>query len=292
MRQSTWFKVECTLRNPQSDIDEVLWEWVSDYECLGIEASLDNTRITLFFPTEAHAQTVASQLNEWLRSVGCSDAVSFVVEQVQKANWNEEWKKHFRPTPVGESFVILPPWENADSFKSVGRVPIVIEPGMAFGTGTHATTQLCLRLLESLECQNRSVLDVGTGSGILAIAASLRGAAWCLGIDIDPDIIENAAKNIELNSIPTSKVSIVVGQLDTLTRDPRFDIILCNMLHHEAEPILDNMINLITENGYFCLSGYLQTEAPRVEADVLSKGLIILQRDSIDEWAALLARRG
>lgn len=289
MSQSKWFKVECQLPQPLPELDELVWQWVADYDCLGTEIREDNTAIVLFFALEQSAMAVAKCLPVWLRDLGNVVAENIKIIEVTKTNWNEAWKQYFLPTRVGKCFVVLPPWEAPTAQDlSEGRLCLYIEPGMAFGTGTHATTQLCLRLLETIDLTDSTVLDIGTGSGILAIAARKRGARWCIGIDHDPDIRENAAKNLQLNGISQEDVAIIVGRPHDLKISSPFDVVLCNMLYHEAEPLFPLIKNYLRQDGLLCLSGFLSGEEQRVKHELAKLGFRPVQNDTEEEWAAAL----
>lgn len=289
MSQEKWFKVECRLPQPLPQLDELVWQWVADYDCLGAEIRDDNTAIVLFFAQEENAMAVAECFPFWLKEVGNVVAENINILEFAKINWNEAWKQYFLPTRVGKCFVVLPPWESPTAEDlSEGRLCIYIEPGMAFGTGTHATTQLCLRLLETIEVVRCTVLDIGTGSGILAIAARKRGARWCLGIDHDADIIENAAKNLKLNGFSQDDVAIIVCRLQDLRISTPFDLVLCNMLYHEADPLFPLIRSYLRPGGLLCLSGYLCSEEAHVKRKLAKFGFHPVRNDKEEEWAAAL----
>jgi ribosomal protein L11 methyltransferase len=290
MRQTRWTAIEIVFEAPCPEFEERVWEILGDWQCEGIETVEEGIRFRVYLATDNFGPDLLEELRLWLNRSGLPAVRPLSCSQIEKRNWNEEWKKSFRPTPVGSRFLILPPWEADASLPGAQRVRIIIEPGMAFGTGTHATTQLCLGLLEKLPMQNARLLDVGTGSGILAIAAARLAASWCVGIDVDPEIIENAATNLRLNAVGPPQVEIVVGHLQDL-RVTQFDVVLCNMLFHNARPLLPYFPEFLRPGGTLAFSGYLREEASDVEKAIADTGFAITQRATQDEWAALLAVR-
>ncbi len=279
-----------TFAAPQRDLDETLWEILADVNCLGLETAENETIFRLTFPAESDTEHITRTLLQWLNERGFSIPTAIHKSIITKKNWNEMWKQFFVPVKVGSKFVILPPWEKQTAAFHPERIVIFIEPGMAFGTGTHATTQLCLTLMEKIPMEGKRVLDLGTGSGILAIAAALCGASWCLGVDIDPDIIENAAENLRLNNIPRGTVEILVGRADTL-RPSNFDVILCNMLLDNFRGLIPLLPHFSHSGTLLALSGFLAAESQTAKTLVESAGFIVSHYENEAEWAALLASR-
>src|SRR5690606_18302013 len=135
-----------------------------------------------------------------------------------RENWHDAWRQYFRPVEISSRTVIVPSWEEhlAKAYEELGKLVLRIEPGMAFGTGTHATTQLCVRIAERLVRPGDTVLAAGTGSAFLAIAAAKLGVKHVLGFDLDPDVIDNAADNPRLNNVAEGLVDIQIVPLEEL----------------------------------------------------------------------------
>ncbi|MGC8740380.1 MAG: 50S ribosomal protein L11 methyltransferase [Candidatus Sumerlaeaceae bacterium] len=290
MNSMTWQYIELVFNSSQAGLDEVFWEILTELECQGIESDIPGTKFRLFFPAEINAEHICSEIIQWLNKRGYKELVAIHAQKIAKRNWNDEWKKYFVPVEVGSRFLVLPPWEVEAGLPRSGRIPIVIEPGMAFGTGTHATTQLCLSLMEKIPLEDKRVLDIGTGSGILAIAAALSGAAWCLATDIDSDVIENVAENLHLNHLAFKKVSVVIARLESL-RPTEFDVVVCNMLLSNFEPLAELVPRFCCPGGLLCLSGFLASESEVAKTRVKQLGFEITHSEKNDEWAALLARK-
>lgn len=215
-------------------------------------------------------------------------------KQIADQNWMEAWKQHYKPIRIGERLVIVPAWmESPDP----GRIVIRIDPGMAFGTGTHPTTQLCLELLEKAMLDVRvsnneyRVIDVGCGSGILSIAALKLGAKSALGVDIDAGSIQNARENADTNGIGEELI-LGVGSVREIM-DGQFPfrqapLVLANIL----APVIVRLFNaglaeLIDEGGVIILSGILQDQEQSVVESAQAKGLRLNDRQQMGDWVAL-----
>ncbi|HEX5808301.1 MAG TPA: 50S ribosomal protein L11 methyltransferase [Anaerolineales bacterium] len=215
-------------------------------------------------------------------------------KQIADQNWMEAWKQHYKPIRIGERLVIVPAWmESPDP----SRIAIRIDPGMAFGTGTHPTTQLCLELVEKAILDFRvpnngfRVIDVGCGSGILSIAALKLGATSALGVDIDAGSIQNARENAETNGIGEELV-LGVGSVREIM-DGQFPfhqapLVLANIL----APVIVRLFNaglaeLIDEGGAIILSGILQEQEQSVVEAAQAKGLRLKARKQMGDWVAL-----
>ena len=214
--------------------------------------------------------------------------VSMTVERVQEQNWAEAWKEFFTPVPVGEHFLVLPPWLRDEP---TSRIPILIEPKMAFGTGHHATTALCLETVSLLFARGvirpgMRFLDLGTGSGILGLACAKLGLSG-VGLDIDPTAVDNALENRELNAIAPEIFTIARGGIEAAGTG--YDLVLANIL---AAPLRDMAREIVSAlarpGGLLVLSGMLDIQADSVEAVYRNLGLPAPERLARDEWVALI----
>ncbi len=215
-----------------------------------------------------------------------------VYKQIADQNWMEAWKQHYKPILIGERLVIVPAWMDSPD---PNRVAIKIDPGMAFGTGTHPTTQLCLEFMEAIVGADGhpplSVIDVGCGSGILSIAAIKLGAKSALGVDIDTDSIVNARENAKTNSIGDELI-LGVGSVQEIL-DGKFPfrkapIVVANILAPVIVRLFDRgLAELIEDNGAIILSGILQKQAQSVIEAAQAKGLRMNERKQMRDWVAL-----
>jgi ribosomal protein L11 methyltransferase len=217
-----------------------------------------------------------------------------VYQQIADQNWMEAWKKNYRPIPVGKKLVIVPAWLKSPDPQ---RIPIRIDPGMAFGTGTHPTTQLCLELLEAAfdEARPARVMDIGCGSGILSIAALKLGAKQVLGVDIDLQSVKNSRENAELNGIGEE---LLLGQGSVAeVQDGRFPfesapLILVNILAPIIVRLFDaGLADLCDPGGAIILSGILADQEERVAKTAAARGLRLNDRRQMGDWVALMMRR-
>lgn len=197
------------------------------------------------------------------------------------------WMEHFRPTQVSERIMIHPPWDQGDE-----RVPVRIEidPGMAFGTGTHETTRLCLQAIDARgDLKGNTVLDVGMGSGILSIAAAKLGATHVYGMDIDADSTREAIRNAHTNGVG-DRCSFRTGELDA--REPAADLVIANILPHVLIAISDALIAHMRPKGSLILSGILLSEAAKVESHFRAAGLQPVDTLTHNDWCALVFTHG
>jgi len=209
---------------------------------------------------------------------------------VSAEDWSSSWKVHFKPLRVGKRLLIVPTWE--DVTKLPGDLVIRIDPGMAFGTGGHETTRLCLEMLESVMEDGPlltvpSLLDLGTGSGILAMAAALLGAGRILALDIDSDAVVVARENLVLNQL-SDQVECGTVPLESLTE--RFDIILANILAEELVRLAPFLSDRLQPGGSLILSGILAEKEQLVRQGFDSQPLKYCKTASADEWVAMLYR--
>jgi ribosomal protein L11 methyltransferase len=215
-------------------------------------------------------------------------------------NWMEAWKERYKPIPIGKKLIIVPAWlESPDA----SRISIKIDPGMAFGTGTHPSTQLCLELIEEnfdkLSMANRqslTVIDVGCGSGILSIGALKLGAVFALGVDIDEASVKASRENADSNDIAPERFAIGQGSVTEIC-EGRFPIrqaplVLVNIL----APIIVRLFgialaDLVAQGGVLILSGILEGQAELVQSAAEEQGLTFVEERRLGEWVALTCRR-
>jgi ribosomal protein L11 methyltransferase len=205
-------------------------------------------------------------------------------------DWSREWRRGLRPRPLGR-VVVAPSWTSAEVRD--GYIVLKIDPVMAFGTGEHATTRGCLRLLGEYVLPGDRVLDVGTGSAILAIAAARLGAASVLAVESDPDAIENAQDNVARNeATPTVRIDCALVD-DAYLADAgagAFDLILANVLSGVLMPLLPSFREALAEDGRLLLSGILETEADAMIEAAERAGFALQTEDLEDEWWSALLR--
>lgn len=201
--------------------------------------------------------------------------------------WTDVWKKYFKPFHAGTHLVVKPTWEPYDP-EPEDKI-IEIDPGMAFGSGTHETTGMCLSLLEEMISGGEEVIDVGTGSGILAIGAALLGAGHVLAIDIDPDAVRVAEENVQHNHV---EAAVSVQQGDLLKRVSAVcDICVANIISDVIISFAAPLLSHIRPGGLFICSGIVSMRSDEVQQALTDAGYEILRKESRGEWTAFLSRR-
>ena len=227
-----------------------------------------------------NALEAVEYLKEHLTAANIENSVESI--GVNDADWNENWKKYFYTTEIGEKLVIVPSWESYDNKN--GRVVLNIDPGAAFGTGTHATTSLCLSLLESHIKNGTKMLDIGTGSGILAIASSLLGAETAIGVDIDAQSVKTAKENAEINKVE-NKCEFIVGDLaDKISG--KYDVICANIVADVIIKLFDNVKDFMTDDGVLIISGIIDIRKDDVLNSAAAHGFKIAEENYKDNWCA------
>ena len=210
-----------------------------------------------------------------------------LVTEIEDEDWNEKWKSFFQPIKVTKNIVIKPSWRNY--WKKDDEIVIELDPGMAFGTGTHASTRLCLQAIEEMTQEmpvtaDSSLLDVGTGSGILAIAAALLGIQQVLGIDIDLQAVACAKKNAAVNAVAEQ----VLFESTPLHKIPGlFSTVVANILPQTLIDMKDDLIGHLKPSGYLILSGIIQERARDV-MEAFSRELSFKKETQEDEWSCLI----
>lgn len=220
----------------------------------------------------------------WDTSLGRLYAEDRVVDD---RDWKDKWKEFFKPMKVTEKLVIKPTWE---SYEKVGDEKVIeIDPGMAFGTGTHETTSLCLELIETYLKKNQRVLDIGCGSGILSIAAALLGSGPVLGVEIDPDAVRTARENVQANGVK----DIVTIQEGDLAKDVegKASLIAANLMAPLVIRLAPAAAEHLEEKGVFISSGILLEKRKEVEDAICQAGFRILEVREKGEWCAIAAEK-
>jgi len=267
------------------------WDYVDEnlMELLEIE-----TCIIVYLDSKPEGFATFEKIRQEMARLKNDDAEGvlgrLLVEQIAVSDdtWKENWKEFFKPLRISDRIVIKPTWEPYQKEKS-DDIVINIDPGMAFGTGTHETTAMCIRLLEKhIEPDVDDVLDIGCGSGILAIAASLLGARTCIGIDIDPVAVKVSYENIVLNGL-ADKISVFEGDL---AKDIEFkaDIVVANLVAELVITLASDIAKHLKGKKAFISSGILIEKQEAVAEALRENGFEILEILNEGDWAAICAR--
>lgn len=215
---------------------------------------------------------------------------------LREEDWATSWQKYYQPIPVGRRVYIVPDWMRGQAVPE-GRTPLYLNPGLTFGTGAHPTTQLCLELLEQVLRPGDRVLDLGCGSGILAIAALALGASQAVGVDIDPKAADVAFENAALNGIGPDRLAVYAGDvlhdraLAARLNPGGSQVVLANIVADVIIPLAPQVPGLLEEDGVFLCSGIIDTRTQEVEAALKQAGLTLIRKREKNGWAALEAKR-
>ncbi len=202
---------------------------------------------------------------------------------IKQEDWEKGWKAYYHPIDIGKRLAVVPSWQEYET----ERVKIILDPGMAFGTGTHETTALCLSILDEIIKGGERVLDIGTGSGILAIAAIKLGAKNALGVDIDPMCVRVASENARINEI-NDKFDVKIGDLSKQVSG-KYNVICANIVANAIKELVAFIPPLLCDNGLFIASGIIDTRCDEVVNAVIDAGLHINEIKHDGGWVALIS---
>lgn len=272
------------------------WDYVDEELAQRME---NISQIRLYIEHDAHAPERISALKSELsgfrtQTPECElGTLEVTLENLQEEDWENSWKQYYQPIPIGQRLLIVPQWlhpENPDQ-----RIPVVLDPGMIFGTGAHASTQMCLKALESQIRGGEQVIDLGSGSGILSIAALLLGAEASTGVDIDPKAEDIARENAALNGLTAPRFVAVTGNvigdrsmMEQLSRHP-YDVVLANIVADVIIPLAPVVPHFLKEDGVFVCSGILNTRLSEVLTALDSAGLRLIHQEEQNDWCCLTA---
>lgn len=267
-----------------SDLETSAWEIAHidliDEELLGKDRA--NSVIHIYISECDNAAEALEFLKERLNA----EKIPFKVgnAQVEDTDWNENWKKYFHPIEIGEKLAVVPSWEKYENKDN--RTILSIDPGAAFGTGTHATTSLCLQLLQGFVDNSTDMLDIGCGSGILALASVLLGGKTAFGVDIDAQSVKTAKENAEINGI-SDKANFAVGDLTEVVNG-KYQVICANIVADVIIRLLPNVGEFMTEGGVLIVSGIIDIRKDDVLKAVYDNGFKIADEKYKDNWCAFV----
>ena len=267
----------------------LIWQYINAqvwdaYEFPEDVLQAERATVRAYFPLSENIKLTLDQLNERLKQLSLPFNLYF--QEVDDEAWANSWKKYFKPIEVGE-FLIKPTWENLK--EKTDKKIIEIDPGMAFGTGTHPTTALVLELLSRYVSPGKIVADVGTGSGILAIAAALLGAQKVYALDIDPVAVKIAKENVLLNKMEQKVTVLENDLLAGLTFE--VDIIIANIIAAVIKELAPDAFHKLKPGGIFIGSGIILERELEVIDKLKQSGFKIVERLNRGEWALVVGRK-
>ena len=271
---------------PDPDKPGVYWEL---YDKKLLENMPEDVVVKGWFEQDSDVDETVAALKEQLQMYAAMDlgvdlgSLKIDQDNVKDEDWAEEWKKYYKPFRIGSHLVVKPTWE--DYAVQPDDLVIELDPGMAFGTGTHETTNMCMQLLERYLADGMRVMDVGTGSGILAIAAAKLNAKDILAIDIDPDAVKVAKENVALNGVE-EQIRVVVGDLCKSEAMP-CDLAVANIVADAICMLAGPMTRHLEKDGLLICSGIIREKEQQVMDAALEAGYTLHDRIEKGEWVAL-----
>lgn len=251
----------------------------------------EGVRIKGYLPLEEEVEAVLARIRiklEDLREFGLDmGSCDMSAKAVDEDDWAHAWKQYYKPVRISEHITVSPTWEEYQG--AAGEKVIRLDPGMAFGTGTHPTTALCIRSLESVLHGGEKVLDVGCGTGVLSIAASMLGASRVLALDLDPVAVESARLNVALNGVEDQ---VEVRQNDLVKGvDEGYDVVVANILAEVIVMFPQEVFQRLKPGGYYVTSGIIATKADWVKEALIGAGFDVLETIHEQDWVALIAKK-
>ena len=251
-----------------------------------LNADKNTVKVSLFVPEEKNLGEYRAYITERLCALGVEASIE--CEGMNEEDWSESWKQYYKPIPLGR-VTIVPAWESYEAGE--GEVVIRMDPGMAFGTGTHETTRLVMRIMQDEIKGGERVLDVGTGSGILSICASKLGAKSCNAYDIDPVAVKVAKENAERDGC----TNITVGVSDLLrgvdTTNGKYDFCVANIVADIIIRMMPDIGAYLTDEAPLILSGIISERADEVRASVTENGFTVVREERENDWLALMVKK-
>ena len=265
-------------------IDSGAW----DYTSLTKSDDEDRVTVTAYFPKGGATNEKISRLQKRLLEAGDAEAglreAKIICADMADEDWSETWKQYFHVTKIGENFVVTPPWE--EYAPKENEIVLVIDPGQAFGTGSHPTTALCLAALEKMDLAGKTVFDIGTGSGILATAAAKKRAAKIIAVDNDETAIKAATENAALNRV-ASAIKFSTGDLLTGI-DGKADVIIANIVADVILRLLPDAATHLNAGGVFLTGGIIDDRVEEVCRAAESCGFRCEETNAAKEWRSLI----
>lgn len=261
-----------------------------DYADINIfPEGVDNAVLTAYFPDTDRIEETVGRIREKIAALSQfgirNQPFRVDHELVQEENWANSWKQYYKTMKVGERIIIKPVWEEYEALP--GELVVEMDPGMAFGTGSHETTRLCVELLQEYIHGGETVIDVGTGSGILAIAAARLGAGKVLAIDLDPVAVDSARINVEYNKL--SQITVKEGNLLD-EAESGADVIIANIIADVIIAMAPDLKRLMKPGGIFIGSGIISFREEAVQEALEASGFTVLQIRDDNDWRAIAAK--
>lgn len=245
--------------------------------------------VKAYFSEEDNIEEVLNYINEKMEEIKDLgiDTGDYKVEseKMYEEDWANNWKQYYKPTKIGERIVVKPIWEEYEPCGD--ELVLELDPGMAFGTGTHETTRMCIQALDRYVKEDSTVFDVGCGSGILAIAAAKLGAKKAVGVDLDPVAVESAKENVGFNNL--DNIEILYGNLVEVI-EGKADIVVANIIAEVICILTEDVKRVLKEDGYFITSGIIHDRVDMVTNKLEETGFEVVEINKDGEWNCIVAK--
>ena len=268
-----------------SDLEQQAWEiaHVDLIEQDLLDKPRDIVIVHMYLAPDENPAEVLPLFEERLKNSGIGYQLN--TTGVEQEDWQNGWRKYYHPMDIGKRLAIVPSWQEYDT----DRVKLILDPGLAFGTGGHETTNLCLEVLDERVKGGERVLDIGTGSGILAIAALKLGAAVAEGVDIDPVAVRTAGENAALNGV-ADKLTVLVGDLSDKASG-KYDIITANIVANAIMSLAPAVPGLMADDAVFIASGIIDSRKDEVITALEAAGLAVLEVKEKRGWECIVCKK-
>jgi len=254
---------------------------------IGLEYSDPDDRgminVVAYFPRGTSPGSVMDRVIPWLKAAETLNISESSWNQIDEVDWNALWRSSYAPIEIDERLVVIPSWSRK---RYADRLVVKIKPEMAFGTGSHETTRLCLEALLDSKVEGTDVADVGTGSGILAVVAARLGARHIDACDTDPEALPNAHYNARLNRV-ADRIDFYHGDVNVIPAEPRYRAIVANIVLEPLREALPDLAARLHPQGLLHLSGILEGQEAQLDAAIKASGLTLTQRKVKNEWVLL-----
>lgn len=250
----------------------------------------EDVRVIGYFSSEEDINEKISEIEkrlDYVKSLGLdTGTLEIYKREVKQENWENEWKKYFNVQKVSDSIVIKPSWEEYTAKE--GEKIIDIDPGMAFGTGTHETTRMCINAIEKYMNKGDSLIDIGCGSGILSIAAAHLGAEKVIAVDLDKLAVKVSKENVDLNGF-SNTIDVRYGDLTDVI-DEKVDVIVANIIADIIAKLSENIADFIKDGGYFISSGIINDKKDFVISKLKENNFDIIEENNDGEWNCIVSK--
>jgi len=273
--------------NFQKDFEEINWDYIDE----SILTDDGTAWVRAYYQEGTDKDETLRNIDEAVKEARKYLEIgeySIETKYVNEEDWQNEWKKYYKPIRVGKSIVIKPSWEDVKIKDE--EIVVELDPGMAFGTGTHESTRMCMEFLERYIQNGNKLLDIGCGSGILSILGAKLGCSKILGIDIDPLSIKTSLENFKINRV--ENIAFAQKSIIEDLNVEKYDVIVANIVADVIINISPKVKDFLKENGMFIVSGIINERKEQVEKTIIDNGFKILEISNMGEWVAIASACG